>query len=151
MKLTVNTYIHKILQQLTVKIICNVTKTIILASHFPIQRKINKKINKLRIGRRTNAVYCSSSFVRAASSSNLFSKVNQRSSAIRGRSEGKVAKEFAILEIWKFELPTTYRWLYNNVFMYHALMCNDNNNKLKISQVLFPDAVKSALQTFVLK
>lgn len=98
MKLIVDTYIHKRLQQLTVKRICNVPKTIISVLFF-IQRKINKKINKLRIGRRTNAVYCSSSFVRAASSSNLFSKVTQRSSVIRGRSEGKVVNEFVILEI----------------------------------------------------
>ena len=109
MKLIVDTYIHKRLQQLTVKIICNVAKTIISVLFF-IQRKINKKINKLRIGRRTNAVYCSSSFVRAASSSNLFSKVNQRSSAIRGRSEGKLAEEFAILEIWtSHNIPLTLK------------------------------------------
>lgn len=50
-----------------------------------------------RSRKQTDAAYSSSSFARAASSSSLFSNLNQRSSATRGKREGNTVENVAML------------------------------------------------------
>lgn len=57
--------------------------------------------SEAKIIQHTEAAYSSSSLVKAASSSDFFSKVNHRSSATRGRRDGKVADEVAIFDVLK--------------------------------------------------
>lgn len=65
--------------------------------------KLSKNLRQL-----TEAAYSSSSLANTASSSDFFSSVNQRLSATRGRRDGNVADEVAILDVLKF--PRIYRW-----------------------------------------
>lgn len=64
--------------------------------------KLSKNLRQL-----TEAAYSSSSLANTASSSDFFSSVNQRLSATRGRRDGNVADEVAILDVLKF--PRIYR------------------------------------------
>ena len=59
--------------------------------------KLSKNLRQL-----TEAAYSSSSLANTASSSDFFSSVNQRLSATRGRRDGNVADEVAILDVLKF-------------------------------------------------
>ncbi|KAK2550835.1 hypothetical protein P5673_028349 [Acropora cervicornis] len=52
--------------------------------------------------KQTDAAYSSSSFARAASSSSLFSNLNQRSSATRGKREGNAVENVAMLNSLNF-------------------------------------------------
>lgn len=67
------------------------------------------KLCKNRL-KRTKAAYSSSSLTKTASSSDFFSNVNQRLSAARGRSDGNVVDEVAILSVLFLKISENYRW-----------------------------------------
>ena len=68
---------------------------------------LSQRLDKTKIymqdrKKQTDAAYSSSSFARAASSSSLFSNLNQRSSATRGKREGNAVENVAMLNSLNF-------------------------------------------------